>query len=357
MVKLFQRSIVNYPAFRAYFQNGSGGTEENVFASITASEWELIVEMEAITQRVASLALVESQSGSMLSSTMYVLLRIASARMTSYKFAAYKLDGYRDEDTNERTLSRQELQFDQLSDLAHRCIKRTLHLIAVQLPTPSIQMGVALLLDPRTKKSAKQFLSIPDSVDGHTDSILADAEALLRKEHWLIYHALHLKAKPHNGASTALSPATSFSGEEYCIASDDEMDLLCGEQVSVQSEQCLTDSALNANTDVLLSKWLDLRIEWASFVKNHYAEDADKRSAVLDKLRTRNKKGESVWNVEELFKHVDVCTWFAEEGEKRFPSISKLARVWLGRTASTAFQKRFFFSWIFRYGTTAHWNR
>ncbi|KAG6965722.1 hypothetical protein JG688_00007068 [Phytophthora aleatoria] len=56
----------------------------------------------------------------------------------------------------------------------------------------------------------------------------------------------------------------------------------------------------------------------------------------------RNREGKSVWNVEHLCQRIDGCKWFAESGDKIFPSIAKLARVWLGRSSSTAFQECFF---------------
>ncbi|OWZ00015.1 hypothetical protein PHMEG_00028886, partial [Phytophthora megakarya] len=43
-----------------------------------------------------------------------------------------------------------------------------------------------------------------------------------------------------------------------------------------------------------------------------------------------------------LCQHIDVCRWFFEVGEKHFPSIAKFARVWLGRSSSTAYQERVF---------------
>jgi hypothetical protein len=49
-----------------------------------------------------------------------------------------------------------------------------------------------------------------------------------------------------------------------------------------------------------------------------------------------------VWNVEQLCGRVDICRWFEEIGQDKYPSISKLARVWLGRGCSTAFQERVF---------------
>ncbi|KAE9191619.1 hypothetical protein PF005_g18770 [Phytophthora fragariae] len=101
--------------------------------------------MEAVMQRIAELALVESQSASMISSTMYVLLRVASARMNSYKFSSYCLGGARETETNEKSFPRIQLMLPDLSDLAQRCIKRTLYQIAECLPKPSVPMGMALI--------------------------------------------------------------------------------------------------------------------------------------------------------------------------------------------------------------------
>jgi len=144
-----------------------------VFSSISDGDWELVVQLEAVMQRVADLALVESQSAAIISSTMYVFLRVASAQMNSYTFAAYCLNGVRDEDTNEKNFPRVQLTRLDMSELAERCIMRTLHQIASRFPEPSVLMGMALLLDPRTKRSAKNYLRIPDVAEAAIDKVLA----------------------------------------------------------------------------------------------------------------------------------------------------------------------------------------
>ncbi|ETP39595.1 hypothetical protein F442_12937, partial [Phytophthora nicotianae P10297] len=155
-VKLFRRSIINYPAFQAFFQNASS-SDAAVFNCISQSEWELAVQLEAVVCRVAELALVESQSATMRSSTMYVLVRVASTRMNSYKFLAYNLNGTRSVDTNEKNFPRVELKLTDLSELAQRCIKQTLHQIRDRIEKPSTTVAMSLLLDPRTRPSAKKL--------------------------------------------------------------------------------------------------------------------------------------------------------------------------------------------------------
>ncbi|ETK83623.1 hypothetical protein L915_11233, partial [Phytophthora nicotianae] len=155
-IKVFRRSIINYPAFQAFFQNTPSG-DAGVFNCITRAECELAVQLEAVLYRVAELAPVESQSATVLSSTMFVLLRVASNRMNSYKFSACAIDGARDMDTNENNFPRVEIKLTDLSELAQRCIKRTFHQILERLEKPSTTMAMSLTLDPRTRPSAKNF--------------------------------------------------------------------------------------------------------------------------------------------------------------------------------------------------------
>ncbi|KAL3667593.1 hypothetical protein V7S43_007147 [Phytophthora oleae] len=340
-VKLFRRSIVNYPAFNAFFQRADlTKSEKAVFTSITMAEWELVVQLEAVVQRIADLALVESQSATMLSSTMYILLWVASARMNSYKFSAFSLHGTRNTDTNEKMFARRQITLPDLSVLAQRCIKRTLHQIAFRLPQPGVPMGMALLLDPRTKRAAKNYLQIPDWARAATGHILEDTKVLLLAEHRVMYKALHIN---EDAEGDAVNSAASSPGRDCSSSSDTELDLLCGEEVLKPVDSTPTDVSLNAKADAVMEQWLDLRIDWEEVVR-HQIPDKQECDRVLSKLAIRNKKQGNVrvWNVEQLCQQVDVWRWFADYGQARFPSVAKFARVWLGRSCSTAFQERVF---------------
>ncbi|ETI40673.1 hypothetical protein F443_14032 [Phytophthora nicotianae P1569] len=76
--KLIRRSIVNYAAFEAYFQSNKDSA--SVWSAITPLDWILAAEMEAATLHIANLALVESQSESLVSSYMVVFRRLAEKR-------------------------------------------------------------------------------------------------------------------------------------------------------------------------------------------------------------------------------------------------------------------------------------
>ncbi|KAL3658151.1 hypothetical protein V7S43_016782 [Phytophthora oleae] len=199
---------------------------------------------------------------------------------------------------------------------------------------------MALLLDPRTRPSVKWFLRVPDFTETTADNILDEAKALMRVEHSVFYKALNSNATQQAENGEALSSSSPLEGSSN--NSDTEAELLYGEEVSQPLEESNAEASLNARADELLDVWLNLRVDWAEVVRKQYTTK-EENNLVLSKIITRNKKHNTrMWNVEELCGRVDVCRWFAEVGEVTFPSIAKLARVWLGRGSSTAFQERVF---------------
>ncbi|KAG3065126.1 hypothetical protein PC121_g11450 [Phytophthora cactorum] len=84
VVKLFQRSIVNYTAYQWYFRTVPDAKKDmEVFICISTAEWELVVEMEAIVQRVAELACIGGVTSGKytISNSVYT----ASRRVYAYK--------------------------------------------------------------------------------------------------------------------------------------------------------------------------------------------------------------------------------------------------------------------------------
>ncbi|GMF16648.1 unnamed protein product [Phytophthora fragariaefolia] len=258
--------------------------------------------------------------------------------MSSYKFSAYRLDGLRDKDTNERNFTRVEMKQDTISLLGHRCIQRTLHQIATRLPKPSVQMGKALLLDPRMKKVAKNYLRTCSTPDTLTDSIFAETKEQLYRKHRIFYRAMRGSDTQdiHHGSLPVPSPSRDIP-----MTFDGDFDLLCGDEVSQQSGLNPAEEECSQEADAEVERWFAHRIEWTEVVKLQISDEV-MCNEVLGKLTMLNRDKKSVWNVEQLCQHIDVCKWFANCGEQAFPSVAKLARVWLGRSCSTAFQERVF---------------
>lgn len=105
-------------------------------------------------------------------------------------------------------------------------------------------IGMTLLLDPRTKSSAKTFLQVPDTAEAVTTDILEETKRLMRIEHHRVFYK-GLYAKDDQGGSKAAS-ATSSPPTECCSSSDNEADLVCGEDVSEPAGDKSAEATLNS---------------------------------------------------------------------------------------------------------------
>ncbi|KAE8956173.1 hypothetical protein PR002_g31555 [Phytophthora rubi] len=86
-VKLFQQTIVNYSAFAFYFQKPEKGDDASVFECLSAAEWRLVTEMEAIGCSIADLARIEVQRSGLVASELIVLLKFAADRLNGNMFS------------------------------------------------------------------------------------------------------------------------------------------------------------------------------------------------------------------------------------------------------------------------------
>ncbi|RAW40398.1 hypothetical protein PC110_g3410 [Phytophthora cactorum] len=127
--KLIHRAVVNYAACEAYFQPMKNST--SAWTVLTAKDWMLAVEMEAVTFFIASLALVEAQSENLVSSCMVVFRRLAEKKPKSFKFKVMATEAPRVKDetkqvntglygrwTNYLPLARREVQLPSSTLLA-----------------------------------------------------------------------------------------------------------------------------------------------------------------------------------------------------------------------------------------------
>ncbi|KAG3005232.1 hypothetical protein PC120_g18102 [Phytophthora cactorum] len=80
---LFQRIIVKYAAFRAYFQHCEKYDKPAVSKKIWLTEWHLMTELEVVTESQADLAWIQVQRIDQVASELMVLLRLAVDRLNS----------------------------------------------------------------------------------------------------------------------------------------------------------------------------------------------------------------------------------------------------------------------------------
>ncbi|KAE9250658.1 hypothetical protein PF002_g4671 [Phytophthora fragariae] len=90
-VKLFQQTIVNYSAFAFYSQKPEKGDDASVFEFLSAAEWRLVTEMEAIVCSIADLARIEVQRSGLVASELIVLLKFTANRLIGDMFSLFAL--------------------------------------------------------------------------------------------------------------------------------------------------------------------------------------------------------------------------------------------------------------------------
>ncbi|KAE8878745.1 hypothetical protein PF002_g27821 [Phytophthora fragariae] len=123
-VSLFQRTIINYAAFKAYFEQCATYDDPQVFSKLDFADWRLLVEMEAVTESLAELARIEVQRSNQVASELIVLLKFAINRLYADSYNIYDMDVLRTSKTNEKTLPRRSFHLSALSAEDQICIAR-----------------------------------------------------------------------------------------------------------------------------------------------------------------------------------------------------------------------------------------
>jgi hypothetical protein len=83
---------------------------------------------------------------------------------------------------------------------------------------------------------------------------------------------------------------------------------------------------------------MEYQVDWVNVA---LAQGAVDDRAALAKSLCFKRGGLVCWNVVELSR-INHLHWFRDVGERMFPSIAALARIWLGKVSSSAFQERVF---------------
>ncbi|ETP00372.1 hypothetical protein F441_22208, partial [Phytophthora nicotianae CJ01A1] len=153
-----KRSVVNYAAFEAYFQSTKDSS--SVWSNLSPDDWTLATEMVAVTHFIANLALIETQSENLVSSYMVVFRRLAEKKLKSFKFDAMVVEAPRAKDANEASHCRAVKTLDQFSEAGKASLRRALLQLQARFPKVTKEAMACILLDPRTKSSAKKIAAV-----------------------------------------------------------------------------------------------------------------------------------------------------------------------------------------------------
>ncbi|KAE8898609.1 hypothetical protein PF002_g30943 [Phytophthora fragariae] len=250
---MFRRTILNYPAFQQYFQPRSeqadSKDESSVFSSLTFSDWTLMLEMKAITNSLALLALDGAQRKEQVASELIVVIKDAADSLDGEALEVYQLDGRRSSATNEVNLPRVSIKFSDLTASGKKCASRTRAQVRKRLHGATPENVLILLLDPRTKHSVRELLQFSDDeaagdtnapastckptpctrtakskvmTETMVENVIESGTELLLKAHREMYSAMY--ATKENTQNAAPVPSPAFD----CVPSTTRKRAICG---------------------------------------------------------------------------------------------------------------------------------
>ncbi|EEY57044.1 uncharacterized protein PITG_10617 [Phytophthora infestans T30-4] len=321
-VKLLERSIVNYSAFQYYSQCREKGDDSSVFECLEHTDWRLMAEMESIVGPIANLARIEMQRSDLVASELIVLLKFAADRLYSNSFSMFHLNAPRDPMTTVDTFRRISISGEAFSGLARVCLARMKGQLKKRIGTATAETVLILLLDPRTKFSVESLIA-PSTTPG-TEKHASDGESQQSQQNTEIVSA----------GSKLLVDAHR---EMFCSLRDRDLNAV-GTTATTTSRNLTLSLTLTAR---VLEEWLQYTVDWVATTVQQ-APGKTKTSDDFAPLLLVRRNGSVCWRVEAVCEHVDILRWFREVGSSRFPSVAALARIWLGRAPSNAFQERVF---------------
>ncbi|KAG1695293.1 hypothetical protein DVH05_020672 [Phytophthora capsici] len=118
-------------------------------------------------------------------------------------------------------------------------------------------------------------------------------------------------------------------------------EVICGAPIEAVTEGEALSPTLHEQADRVLEEWLQYTVDWVATAVQQ-APEKTKTSDDFTLLLLVRRNGSVCWRVEAVCEHEDILRWFREVGSSRFPSVAALARIWLGRAPSNAFQERVF---------------
>ncbi|KAG2875306.1 hypothetical protein PC116_g10480 [Phytophthora cactorum] len=255
--KLIRRSVVNYAACEAYFQSTKDST--SAWKALTASDWMLAVKMEAVTSCVAKLALSEAQSENLVSSYMVVFRRPAENKLKAFKFEAMAIEPPRAKDANEASRRRVTRTLDQFSDPGKTCLKRTLLQLQARFPKVTKEAKTCILLDPRTKSSAKRIAAVGNVPRKEEKDIYKSGLGFLRDEHRNVFAQIAKQGRTplfqqssYQSSLLSQDSPSPFSSPAS-TGLDDKDELLLGAPIRVtKTREDVKDSEINPRADVIM---------------------------------------------------------------------------------------------------------
>jgi hypothetical protein len=197
-----------------------------------------------------------------------------------------------------------------------------------------VNEAVALLLNPLTKDCAEAIIDGMGTPTTLRDKLLQEGTELIVAEQ------IRLQQQEVGPTTTAESdsPGSSPPVKSYHEVAQASSALLFGAPVPTNTKRGFQEYHHKDEATAVFRRWMAHQEDWVNVA---LAQGATEDRAALAKSMCFRRGGAVCWNVVELYR-LDILRWFKEVGEPQFPTIAMVARIWLGKVSSSAFQERVF---------------
>ena len=325
VVMVFQGMMANYELLKIY--SDKDDDFKKVWSKLSPVDVEAIREMEAVCRNISQYAVGDSQKSTNAFNSSLIPFYRKALRKYAYK-KEYKLMvlGRQSPSTTLKNWPREKKKAEDFTDAGKKCLKRLQLQIDERLPPPEPERSLAVLLDPATKKFAKELLD-------EDPGLFEKTRSLLKEKHREVYHAVYGK-KSGEGESNGSDKAPNESDDDLetpvAVDSDDDStdDIFAvAKPVAVESnEEQVAD--LNKKADEVFEKWMSTDPDFNDHLFEGKAPlkfDQDGKVSFL-----------------EVMQKFDTAKYFRECGTEKYPTFSMLARIHFSRMDNAAFQERVF---------------
>ncbi|KAG3161483.1 hypothetical protein PI126_g6432 [Phytophthora idaei] len=261
---LFQRTIINYSTVKAYFQHCESYDDAGVFSKLTFADWRLLAEMEAITQSLADLALIDVQRSNQVSSELIVLMKFTLDRLATSMFHVCELETTRSPKTNEHSFPRHDAHIDTFFAVAKICVNR------IKGQIPHTKFTVDDLVQPAALgvTTASDNASDDAAAAAAIDNVIRESKRALCKVHRDVFCVMHA-ADSSNTLDTEVDTPPNL---DLVPPAGNEL-VMCGSPLTASATTTTPVMSLDDQADEDLKKWYQHTVNWFRVAVQQVSDD------------------------------------------------------------------------------------
>ena len=305
--KLLQTSILHKFAMSKLYTQLDDLNDDfsKLWEAMSDEDWQLVVELEALTVFLSNYALGEAQMDSVTASAVIFFRKVCQdyANLNSYKL----LEMVRPHaNTTLKSMERVDTSLSEFSTLARTARRRLICQVEKRFGDASAGDYLPIFLDPVTCPYSKSLC--PEEVH-------KNAFAVFKTKHREIFEAMNDSGNPEEEETKEAHHEDEID-DPFNIDMDDDIE---------EDEEY----GKNHAADEVIEDWIRhcRKIDWRQYGKDGANPIDSKKSSLFGKICC-----------------CDILRWFRESGGNSFPSIALLARIELAKMDNSGFQERVFSS-------------